>query len=79
MLMCLPRMRRMAVSGIRSKSSPPNLTEPETISPTSGSNRIIESAAIDLPHPDSPSNAKVSPLRICNVSPSTARTGVAPV
>ena len=35
---------------------------PDAMRPGSGSSRMIESAVIDLPQPDSPTSAKVSPL-----------------
>ena len=40
--------------------------------PPSGRSRMIESAVIDFPQPDSPSSAKVSPWVIANVTSSTA-------
>ncbi|OPZ15682.1 MAG: hypothetical protein BWZ10_01721 [candidate division BRC1 bacterium ADurb.BinA364] len=41
--------------------------------------RRIAMALTDLPHPDSPTSASVSPERISNDIPSTARTGPASV
>ncbi len=35
----------------------------------SGNSRITERAVMDLPQPDSPSNAKVSPFMMCSVKP----------
>jgi hypothetical protein len=46
---------------------------PDTMRPASGSRRITDSAVIDLPLPDSPSSAKVSPGAL-ERQPSTART-----
>ena len=74
MPMRLPRTSRMADSGSRSKSCPSRCTEPDTIRPESGNSRAIDNAVMDLPQPDSPSSAKVSPRATENETPSTART-----
>ena len=50
------------------------VTLPATTRPLSGSKRKIDNAVIDLPQPDSPTNAKVSPRAIVSDSRSTART-----
>src|SRR5512135_1471706 len=42
--------------------------------PPSGNRRRMDSASIDLPQPDSPSRAKVSPRAMRSETPSTART-----
>ena len=42
---------------------PTNRTSPPAVRPDSGNRRMSASAVIDLPQPDSPSNAKVSPER----------------
>jgi hypothetical protein len=57
-----PRTARMSRSGQRQQSTRPASTHrPIDDAPASGSRRMIDSAVIDLPQPDSPSSAKVSP------------------
>ena len=57
----------------------PSRTLPATTRPAGGSRRIRDRAVMDLPQPDSPSRAKVSPRRIVRSSPSTTRTGLSPL
>ena len=59
-----PRTSRIAYSGSASNSVPPCRTLPSGIHAASGSRRMMVSAVIDLPQPDSPTMAKVSPRRI---------------
>ena len=68
MLICFPRTERMLASESLSRSLPFILIEPETISPASGNKRIIDNAVMDLPQPDSPNKAKVSPCAILSDS-----------
>ena len=74
MLMRWPRTSRMRISGSWRMSSPSTSTVPAVTRPASGSSRRIDSAVIDLPHPDSPTSANVSPRSIVSDSASTART-----
>ena len=74
MLMRRPRMSRILASGNCVMSVPSTSTLPELTRPLSGSSRRIDSAVIDLPQPDSPTSANVSPRSIVSVSASTART-----
>ena len=53
-----PRTPRISTSVISRLS---NRTLPSAISPPSGKSRMIDSAVIDFPLPDSPISAKVSP------------------
>ena len=73
-----PRTSRICDSGNVSRFSPASSTMPPSISPASGSRRMIDSAVIDLPQPDSPTKAKVSPDAMSKEILSTARTGIAP-
>ena len=68
-----PRTRRIAASGSASRSSPPRRTLPAAMRPPSGSRRASASAVIDLPQPDSPRSAKVSPAAMAKSTPSTGR------
>ena len=65
---------RMRLSVRSSNSLPSSSIEPSATLPPPGSSRMTESAVMDLPHPDSPSNAKVSPARISSDSPLTGVT-----
>ena len=70
-----PRTSRICASGKAISFSPSSSTVPPLIAAASGSRRMIDSAVIDLPQPDSPTSAKVSPAAISKDTPSTARTG----
>ena len=74
MLMRWPRMSRMRISGSCRMSLPSTSPSPTATRPASGRRRRIDSAVIDLPHPDSPTSAKVSPRSMVSESASTART-----
>src|SRR3569832_751230 len=74
MAMRLPRTSRIATSGSAIKSRPASSTSPLTLpAACGGKRRMMLSAVIDLPQPDSPSSAKVSPRRTSKLTPSTAR------
>ena len=69
----LPLMSSMASSVTGTMSRPLSLTEPPTMrAGGSGSRRMMDSADSDLPQPDSPTSATVSPLPTLRLSPSTA-------
>jgi hypothetical protein len=55
------------------------MAPPTTLPGGSATSRRTESAVTLLPHPDSPTTPKVSPLRTVQETPSTARTMPAPV
>src|SRR5258706_7696139 len=74
MLMRRPRMSRIFASGNCVMSVPSTSTLPELTRPLSGSRRRIDKAVIDLPQPDWPTNAKVSPRLMVSERASTART-----
>ena len=50
------------------------MISPATILPGFGINRMNESAAVDLPHPDSPTKPTISPGPTSTLRPSTAAT-----
>jgi len=57
-----PRTDRISSSGSLRRSRPSNSTSPDTIRPGGlGIRRMIDSASTDLPEPDSPTIATVSP------------------
>ena len=69
----LPLMSSIDCSGKRTRSRPFKVTLPPTMrAGGSGSRRMIESADRDLPQPDSPTSATVSPAPTLSVRPSTA-------
>ena len=60
--MSLPRTSRISVSLSASNSRPSSRTSPATIRPGGlGISRMMDSAVMLLPQPDSPTTAKVSP------------------
>ena len=69
-----PRRSRMRDSGSTSSSSLSRRTEPSSTRPLSGNRRISAIAVIDLPQPDSPTSAKVSPRATDRRTPSSALT-----
>ncbi len=69
-----PRRSRMRASGNTSSSSSSSVTEPSSMRPLSGNRRINAIAVIDLPQPDSPTSANVSPRATAMWTPSSART-----
>jgi hypothetical protein len=62
MAMSLPRISRRRVADIASRSSPRNSTLPDTLA-VRGSRPSSAMALTDLPDPDSPTMARVSPAR----------------
>ena len=69
----LPRIRRMSGSDSNSRSLPRNRTRPPAISPGGvGTSRMMDSEVTDLPLPDSPTIAKISPAETVKLMPSTA-------
>src|SRR5262245_32379191 len=75
-----PRIRRISSSESVRRSRPLNTIWPPTIWPAgAATRRITERALTDLPHPDSPTSATVSPARTSHETPSTARTTPAEV
>ena len=74
MPMALPRSSRSAGSERPTRSRSRNLMLPAT-SAAGGRRPRIASAVVDLPHPDSPTSATISPGRTSNETSSTARTG----
>ena len=54
MPICPPRIRRSVPASARARSPPSNRTWPLVIDAAAGSMRVIASAVIDLPAPDSP-------------------------
>src|SRR5262245_9333589 len=71
----LPRISRISSSESVRRSRPLNRIWPLTMRPAGrATRRITDSALTDLPHPDSPTSATVSPGRTFQDTPSTART-----
>jgi hypothetical protein len=74
MAICLPRTRRISAALFVSRSSPSSSTRPPTMRPAgSGTRRTSERHVTDLPDPDSPTRARVSPAFSVKLTPSTAR------
>src|SRR5882724_6908951 len=71
--MSLPRMSRISRSDNCRRSLPWKRTEPAILPGGSGMSRISDIAVTDLPQPDSPTMASVSPSSIWKETPSTAR------
>jgi len=69
-----PRTWRIASSLKPTRSTPSSRTSPPAMKPPRGSRRMIDIAAIVLPHPDSPTMPTVSPASTSKDSPSTACT-----
>jgi hypothetical protein len=69
-----PRTARIAASGRLSRSCASSSTRPAAIRAASGSSRSTDSAAIDLPQPDSPTSARHSPRASSRSTPSTAHS-----
>src|SRR5262245_5322465 len=75
-----PRILRISSSETASRSRPLKRIWPPTIRPAGcATRRITDSALTDLPQPDSPTSATVSPALTSQETPSTARTTPAPV
>ena len=72
--MRLPRMRRISVGDLASRSSPSKRSAPPTMRAAGGSSRRMDSASVVLPEPDSPTMPSVSPARSVSDTSSTART-----
>src|SRR3981081_2702580 len=71
--MSLPRMARISRSESCSRSFPWKRTEPAILPGGSGMSRISDMAVTDLPQPDSPTMASVSPSSTWKETPSTER------
>src|SRR5215472_2551879 len=71
--MSLPRMARISVSQSFRRSLPRNRIAPEILPGGSGISRISDIEVTDLPQPDSPTIASVSPSSTWNETPPTAR------
>src|SRR6478609_6584058 len=71
--MSLPRIARISRSDICSRSLPAKRMLPAILPGGSGISRISDIEVTDLPHPDSPTMASVSPSLTWNDTPSTAR------
>src|SRR5471032_2247764 len=65
-------MARIAGSERASRSSPLSRMRPEATRALGGSRRITEKAVTDLPQPDSPTSASVSPGAIAKLASRTA-------
>ena len=75
-----PRTSRISSSDSARRSRPLKRISPPTMRPAgAATSRITDSALTDLPQPDSPTRATVSPLRTSHETPSTARTTPAEV
>src|SRR5215475_4066080 len=74
-MICMSRLRRRSASEPSdNRSCPRKLTVPEV-----GSISLrIQRPIVDLPHPDSPTNPKVSPLLMLKLTSSTAFTTTSP-
>jgi hypothetical protein len=70
----LPRTWRISASDFCTRSSPSNSIRPPTIRAAGGSTRMIVSASVLLPEPDSPTMPRVSPAWMRSDTSSTART-----
>src|SRR3954466_3512528 len=71
--MSLPRIARISRSDICSRSLPAKRMLPAILPGGSGISRISDIEVTDLPQPDSPTIASVSPSLTWNDTPSTAR------
>src|SRR4051812_26809261 len=71
--MSLPRMARISRSESCSRSLPAKRIAPAILPGGSGISRISDMEVTDLPQPDSPTIASVSPSLTWNDTPSTAR------
>jgi hypothetical protein len=69
-----PRTDRRARDRRRVSSSPPSRTCPPPISAFGGSSRTIVCAVVDLPEPDPPTSATVSPGATVKLTSRTALT-----
>ena len=74
MAMSLPRISRYSFSESVVRSLPSNSIEPPATWPGSARRPIIDRLVTDLPEPDSPTMARISPSSTENVTSSTART-----
>ncbi len=77
MAMSRPRTSRICASVSCSSSRSSSRTLPPATKPASGNRRISARAVMDLPQPDSPSSAKVSPACNATLRSSTAYSGPA--
>src|SRR5207247_10101088 len=73
MAISVPRIDSISSSERSARSRPLNRMRPPAIRLARGSNRMIESAVIDLPEPDSPTMPSVSPASTVSDTWSTAR------
>ena len=69
-----PRMPRITLSGAPTRSSPSKRMLPLVTLPLPGSSPMTAIAVVDLPEPDSPTIASVSPAARSRSTPSTAWT-----
>ncbi len=69
---CLPRISRISAGEAASRSLPSNRMPPDATRALIGSSRITEKAVTDLPQPDSPTSASVSPGSIAKLASRTA-------
>jgi hypothetical protein len=73
MAIFLPRTRRISAGLFSRRFSPSRSTRPPTIRAAgSGTSRTSERHVTDLPDPDSPTRARVSPSWRVKLTPSTA-------
>ena len=70
-----PRIRRIVCSDAPTSSRPSSWMLPAVTRPLPGSSPMSDIAVVDLPEPDSPTIARVSPAPRSNDTCSTARTG----
>ena len=78
--MSRPRSARISLSGNVNRSRPSNMIRPPATRPAGfASRRMTARADTDLPQPDSPTSAMVSPGRTDQLTPSTALTTPRPV
>ena len=69
-----PRTARISGTGRERRSRPSNsIRAPGSMRPGLGTSRMMASAVIDLPQPDSPTSASVSPVAIEKPTRSTTR------
>ncbi len=64
----LPRTSRMAASSCAARSAPRRRTLPAPIRPSGGISRMMASAVMLLPQPDSPTRHSVSPARMSKLT-----------
>ena len=70
----LPRTPRRVRSSAAVMSRSRSMTDPDVMRPLSASSRLTDAARVDLPDPDSPTTATVSPTATSRSTPRTAST-----